>query len=95
MRGGSDLNCQNFREIIHSYIDRELSPVHAAEVERHLKQCDECDLNYRGQLALRSSLQDPSFYHRASADLKMRIASYFQKGKPTAHSASSTEATRS
>ena len=92
------MNCQNFREIIHSYIDRELGLVHAAEVERHLEQCDECDLIYRGQVALRSSLHDPSFYHRAPADLKKRITSYFQKkgkGKPTAHSASSTEATPS
>lgn len=79
LRGGSDLNCQNFREIIHSYIDRELGLVHAAEVERHLEQCDECDLIFRGQVALRSSLQDPSFYHRAPADLRQRITSYSKK----------------
>lgn len=79
---------------MHSYIDRELSLVPAAEVERHLEQCDECDLIYRSQIALRSALQDPSLYHRAPADLKKRITSYFKKGsgKPIAHSASSTEA---
>jgi Putative zinc-finger len=76
LRGGSDLNCQNFREITHSYIDRELGLVHAAEVERHLEQCDECDLIYCSQVALRSSLQDPSFYHRAPADLKKRISEH-------------------
>ena len=78
-RGGSDLNCQNFRETIHSYLDRELDLVQAAEVESHLEQCDECDLIYRGQLALRSSLQDPSLYYRAPADLEKRITSYSKK----------------
>jgi len=64
---------------MHSYIDRELGVAPAAEVERHLEQCNECDLIHRGQIALRSSLQDPSFYYRAPADLKKRITSYFQK----------------
>ena len=87
------MNCQNFREIIHSYLDHELDLVDAAEVERHLEQCEECDLTYRGQVALRSSLQDPSFYHRAPADFKKRITSHFQKegkGKPKSHTATST-----
>lgn len=78
------MNCQNLREIMHSYIDRELGLAHAAEVERHLEQCGECDLIYRGQIALRLSLRDPSFYHRAPADLKKRITSYFKRAVVTA-----------
>jgi len=69
------LSCQKILEIVHLYIDRELDLVQAAEVESHLEQCDDCDLIYRGQVALRSSLQHPSFYYRAPAELKMRIAS--------------------
>ena len=92
-----ELSCQKILEIVHPYIDRELDEVQAAEVERHLEQCDDCDLTYRGQVALRSALQHGSFYYRAPADLKKRITSYFKKGsgKPTAHSASSTAATPS
>ncbi len=74
-RGGSELSCQKILEIVHPYIDRELDPVQTAEVERHLEQCDDCDLIYRGQVALRSSLQHPSLYYRAPADLKSRITS--------------------
>lgn len=74
-RGGSELSCQKIRETVHPYIDNELDLVQAAVVERHLEQCDDCDLIYRNQIALRSSLQDPSFYYRAPADLKTRITS--------------------
>ena len=69
------MSCQKIIEIVHQYIDRELDPVQVAEVECHLEQCDDCDLIYRGQVALRSSLQDPSLYYRAPADLKRRITS--------------------
>ena len=92
------MSCHNIREIIHPYIDRELGVVQASEVEGHLEQCEECQLIYRGQVALRSSLQDASFYHRAPADLKRRLASYSKKEgsyKPIAHSATSTEVTPS
>jgi len=72
---GPELSCQKILEIVHPYIDRELDEVQAAEVERHLEQCDDCDLIYRGQVALRSALQHASFYYRAPADLKRRITS--------------------
>ena len=72
------MSCQKILETVHPYIDRELEPVQAAEVQRHLEQCDDCDLIYRGQVALRSSLQNPSFYYRAPADLKTRITSGFR-----------------
>ena len=73
------MSCHNIREIIHAYIDRELDVVQVPEVERHLEQCEECNIIYSGQVALRSSLQDASFYHRAPADLKRRITSYSKK----------------
>jgi len=73
------LNCQKVPELIHSYVDHELDVVQTSEIERHLEQCEECDLAYRSQIALRSSLQDPSFYYRAPADLKSRITSSLRK----------------
>lgn len=53
LRGGSELNCQSIRTLIHPYLDCELNTTEAAEVERHLGECNECDLSYRGQIALR------------------------------------------
>ena len=73
------MSCQKIREIVHPYIDRELDLVQVAEVECHLEQCEDCDLIYRGQVALRSSLQDTSFYYRVPADLKRRLVSGSKK----------------
>ena len=75
------MSCQKIREIVHPYIDRELDLVQVAEVESHLEQCDDCYLIYRGQVALRSSLQDTSFYYRAPADLKRRLMSDSKKSQ--------------
>jgi len=75
------LSCQRVSELIHLHIDRELDVAQTSEVERHLEQCEGCDLFYRSQIALRSSLQDASFYYRVPADLKSRIASSFQEEK--------------
>ena len=66
-------------ELIHPYIDRELDAGQTSEAELHLEQCEECDLIYRSQLALLSSLHDASFYYRAPEDLKKRITSALQK----------------
>ena len=88
------MNCQRNLELLHPYIDRELEQVLASEVKAHLEQCKACDVSYRGQIALRSSLHDGSFYHRAPADLKSRIASSLQKeASQDAHTATSTEVT--
>ena len=85
------MNCQRALELLHPYIDRELEQVLASEVQQHLEQCKECDVSYRGQIALRSSLHDGSFYHHAPADLKSRIASSLQQeATEEAHTATSS-----
>jgi Predicted transmembrane transcriptional regulator (anti-sigma factor) len=87
------LNCQKVLELIHSYVDRELDAVQTSEVERHLEQCEACDLIYRTQIALRSALHDPSLYHRAPPALKGRIRSSLQKeakGSQSSHTATSS-----
>ena len=78
-REGSKVNCQTVLELIHPYVDRELDAGRTSELERHLEQCEECNLIYRSQIALHSCLQDESFYYHAPADLKNRIASSLQK----------------
>jgi anti-sigma factor RsiW len=91
-KGPKNLSCQRV-ELIHPYVDRELDVVQTSEVERHLEQCEECNLVYRSQIALRSFLHDASFYYRAPADLKGRIKSSVQEeaeGSPKAHTATSS-----
>ncbi|HLA09110.1 MAG TPA: anti-sigma factor [Pyrinomonadaceae bacterium] len=73
------MGCQRAQELIHPYIDGELDPLQAADVERHIEQCENCNLLYRNQIALRSSLKDSSLYYRASEDLRKRIQVSVQK----------------
>jgi mycothiol system anti-sigma-R factor len=72
------LNCQEALEMIHPYIDRELDETRTADVEQHLEQCQECNLHAHEQITLHSALRDASFYYRAPAEFKSRIASSLQ-----------------
>ena len=65
--------------MIHLYVDGELDRSEAAEVRRHIDLCEDCNLRYRNQIALRSSLQDSSLYFRAPVELKRRIRSSLQQ----------------
>jgi len=73
------LSCQRAQELIHGYIDDELDGLQTAEVERHLDQCEDCKVDYRSQMTLRSSLQHTSLYYRASTDLKKSIRASLEK----------------
>jgi len=75
------LSCEQVKELIY------LDVIQTSQVERHLEQCEECGLIYRSQVALRSSLQDASFYYHAPADLKDRITSTLQREQKEAKNA--------
>jgi hypothetical protein len=67
------LSCQRAQELIHGYVDDELDGLQTAEVERHINQCENCKLDYRSHMTLRSSFQHTSLYYRAPTDLKKSI----------------------
>lgn len=59
--------------MIHGYLDGELDLLQTTEVKQHIDECEACQLNYRNQLTLRSSLQQRSLYFHAPDNLKKRI----------------------
>ena len=67
--------CQRARELIHPCLDGELAALQVNELRRHFDQCEECDLAYRKQLALQTTLQDKSLYHHSPSDLRNRVIS--------------------
>lgn len=73
------MSCQRAPDLIDPYIDGELDLLQAAEVERHLNECDYCNLRYSNQLTLRSTFKDESFYYRVPQDLQKRIRASLQK----------------
>jgi anti-sigma factor RsiW len=73
------LSCQKNQALLQGYIDGELDELNVFEIERHLDQCVECQLEYYNQSSLRSSFRDSSLYHHAPADFKERIRLSVQK----------------
>ena len=73
------MSCQRAQELIHGYVDDELDGLQTAEVERHINQCENCKLDYRSHMTLRSSFQHTSLYYRAPTDLKKSIRASLEK----------------
>ena len=96
--GGADLNCQQALEMIHPYLDREQNLIQAAELEQHLEQCENCYIDYSGQIAMHSALRDASFHYSAPEHFKNRLRSLLaeevneEAGQP-AHTITSSEFT--
>ena len=59
---------------VHAYCDGELDAAAAAEIERHLETCPDCAALLKDIEETRSTLRDAAPYHRASDDLRARIA---------------------
>jgi anti-sigma factor RsiW len=69
------LDCEETRELIDAYADRELDLVSSLSVERHMQVCEDCLRAHQNIQALRSLMHDESLYFRPSAGLRKHITS--------------------
>jgi anti-sigma factor RsiW len=69
------VNCELSQTRLHAYFDGELDLVGAAEFEKHLKSCSECQSALASEEALRSSIVQANLYERAPAGLRRSIVS--------------------
>lgn len=60
-------------ELIDPYIDGELDADRAADLSRHLVECEVCNMDYQNQLNLRSIIRDQSLYYRSTDEFRKRI----------------------
>jgi anti-sigma factor RsiW len=67
------MDCSRIRNYVHGYIDRELDPVVASEIERHLEGCASCRQAYARQSMLQAAVKRHAAYHAAPASLAGRI----------------------
>jgi len=67
------VSCDYTRTVLHGYLDGELDATRAAEFERHLEGCRECENSLAAAEALRSSLQRGLLYERAPLSLRKNI----------------------
>lgn len=71
------MNCEQTQELIDAYVDGELDLVNSVEIERHLRDCQECSKSHAGLLALRSAVG--SVYQEPSPQLQKRVTSAIRK----------------
>ena len=67
--------CEEIRELIDGYEDRELDLVSSLSVERHMQVCDDCLQAHQNLQALRSLMHEESLYFRPSSALRKHIRS--------------------
>lgn len=67
------MNCELANSAVHGYFDGELDAVRAAEFERHLETCAECQASLEHIDSLRTQLQRGGLYENASLQLRARV----------------------
>jgi anti-sigma factor RsiW len=67
------VNCELAQTTVHGYFDGELDAVRAAEYERHLENCRECQASLEYMESLRTRLRQPDMYERASPHFREQI----------------------
>src|SRR5215470_11241874 len=67
------MTCDDFRPLLHPYLDGELDAPRAAEFERHLEGCASCVHALEAQESLRSSIQRANLYEPLPAGLENKI----------------------
>jgi anti-sigma factor RsiW len=66
------VRCEFVNSLLHGYFDSELNPPRAAEFERHLLHCSECDTELVDLDLLRARLQIARLYASAPASLRRK-----------------------
>ena len=68
------MNCELSATTLHGYFDGELDAVRAAEFEKHMASCANCQASLKGLRSLRVGLQNADLYQGASIRLRSKIA---------------------
>ena len=67
------MDCTQTRSYLHGHLDRELDPVTATAIERHLQTCGACTQVYARHSSLKAAVRRQTDYHEAPGDLAVRI----------------------
>ena len=67
------MDCKQACAYMHGYLDRELDPVTAADMEEHLHACAACAREYALQASLRVAIKRQAAYYTAPEALAARI----------------------
>ncbi len=76
------MDCQDTRQLLHAYLDRELDLVRSLEMEAHLAACSGCARAYQSQQSLHKAVQKSELFFPAPATLAAALRSRLPKGEP-------------
>ena len=71
------MNCELSATTVHGYFDGELDAVRAAEFEKHMASCPECQASVKTMQSLREGLRNPDLYQSVSIRFRSNIAKEF------------------
>ena len=67
------MTCEISQTRLHAYFDGELDAMGAAEFERHLESCPDCETRLAAEEKLRSALVGAQLYARAPETLRKNL----------------------
>jgi anti-sigma factor RsiW len=69
------MNCEEAIKLMDGYLDGELDPITSQTIERHLRECHNCDQAYKTHGSLIRAIGNATPYYKAPAELRERIQS--------------------
>src|SRR5260370_36482944 len=69
------MNSEEVTKLMDGYLDGELDPITSQTIERHLRDCPNCDQAYKTNGSLIRAIGNATPYYRAPAELRERIQS--------------------
>jgi len=69
------MNCQEAIRLMDAYLDGELDPITSQEIEKHLRDCRNCEQAYRTHRSLIRAVSNATSYYKAPGGLRERIQS--------------------
>ena len=76
------MSCERTETVLHVYFDNELDALGAAEFERHLEQCFECNEALQGLKSLRSSIGVSQLYEKTPAAFRKKVLAQVSPARP-------------
>jgi anti-sigma factor RsiW len=67
------MNCEEATKLMDGYLDGELDPITSQTMERHLRECPDCDQAYQTHGSLIRVIGDATPYYKAPGELRERI----------------------
>jgi anti-sigma factor RsiW len=74
------MNCEEATKLMDGYLDGELDPITSQTIERHLRDCRDCDQAYETHRLFLRAIGNATPYYKAPAGLRERIQSSLRDG---------------